>query len=1139
MANRPVFFDASGRRAFQISLFSWIAAIISTVVGLAFLASLAVVPHLSSVALPGRLSALPSPRLVNTAKAPRLLKSAKRLSLRAQRRRQRILREMQRRQAHAKLNNTIARILQPQAARALSVAFYPTWGDNTFASLKRALPSLDWVAPTWLSIQGDAPTLKADFDPHLAKYIHETKPGVAILPVLQNLNEGAWNGTGLVHLLAAPTRRAALIAQLTQYLQAHNLQGVVIDFENYPASSRKDLRAFLHELTSAFRPHGWIVVMATAVGDDTWPFAQMARIVDYTMLMAYDEHWQSGPAGAIAGQSWFEDILDKRMKVLNPARTIVAIGSYGYDWNGGDIDSITFQDAVIAAHDSEADVTFDPDTNNPHFSYMEDDNVEHDVWFLDGVTAYNEIHAADPYRPAGYAVWRLGGEDPTIWSLMGRPYEAPAPDALKNIPIIDDIDFEGRGEFLSVAAEPTSGTRTFEVEPQAGDITDETYTRLPTTYVIHQFGAADKKIALTFDDGPDPEWTPKILDILKARHVPGTFFDIGDEAEADPDLIQREVAEGHEVGSHTFTHPNLSVTPPEAVTLELNATQRLFEALTGRSLRLFRPPYLGDSNPTDADEIAPIKIAQDLGYVAVGLNVDPEDWARPGTDKIISETIRQVNGATPDSPRNVVLLHDGGGDRSETVAALPAIIDQLRAEGYTFVPASNLIKLSREQVMPHLPFTVSLLTDRVVFLTMSTLGHVLYWTFVLAIWIGIGRLVFLVVLSLIRRREELTRGEPPLTPERFRVTVIVPAYNEENVIVPTVEGILASDYRDMEIIIVNDGSKDNTLKVAQQRFDADPRVRIIDIPNGGKANALNTAIARATGDITVALDADTQFEPDAIARLARWFDDEHVGAVAGNAKVGNRINMVTRWQALEYISAQNLERRALAALDTLTVVPGAIGAWRRSALEALGGFGGDTLAEDQDLTIAMQKADYRVLFDASAIAWTEAPATFSGLQKQRFRWSYGTLQCLWKHRDATFRPRYGVLGMIALPQVWLFQIALTALAPLADLLLVWQLISQWIAYSEHGAEFRSADLQLIAIFYVIFTLVDLAAATFGFLMEKHEDWRLLWWLVLQRFGYRQLMYYVVVRSIITALRGPFVGWGKLERMGTVTRKSAA
>jgi cellulose synthase/poly-beta-1,6-N-acetylglucosamine synthase-like glycosyltransferase len=265
----------------------------------------------------------------------------------------------------------------------------------------------------------------------------------------------------------------------------------------------------------------------------------------------------------------------------------------------------------------------------------------------------------------------------------------------------------------------------------------------------------------------------------------------------------------------------------------------------------------------------------------------------------------------------------------------------------------------------------------------------------------------------------------------------------------------------------------------------------------------------------------------------RWFEDPHVGAVAGNAKVGNRLNMITRWQALEYIVAQNLERRALSALDTLTVVPGAVGAWRRSALAQLGGFPLDTLAEDQDLTIAIQVAGYRVLFDSGAIAWTEAPATVKGLAKQRFRWAFGTLQCLWKYRRITFNPKFSQLGMVALPQVWLFQILLTTLAPLADLLLVWQLVGQWISYSQHGAEFQSNDLRTVGIYYCLFIVVDMLAAIIGFLMERKEDWNLLWWLMLQRFGYRQIMYYVVVRSIATALRGPFVGWGKLERHGTV------
>jgi cellulose synthase/poly-beta-1,6-N-acetylglucosamine synthase-like glycosyltransferase len=348
-----------------------------------------------------------------------------------------------------------------------------------------------------------------------------------------------------------------------------------------------------------------------------------------------------------------------------------------------------------------------------------------------------------------------------------------------------------------------------------------------------------------------------------------------------------------------------------------------------------------------------------------------------------------------------------------------------------------------------------------------------------------------------------------------------------------VERILASDYRNLEVLVIDDGSKDYTAYIVRSHFMRDHRVGVISTANGGKAAALNVGLAHARGEVVVALDADTQFNPDTISRLVRWFDDPSVAAVAGNAKVGNRINMITRWQALEYIVAQNLERRALSALDTLTVVPGAVGAWRRTTLAQLGGYPLDTLAEDQDLTIAIQVAGYRALFDASAVAWTEAPATVKGLAKQRFRWAYGTLQCLWKYRRITFNPKFPWLGMVALPQVWLFQILLTTLAPLADLLLVWQLVGQWINYSQHGAEFQSNDLRTIGIYYCVFIVVDLLAAVIGFLMERREDWNLLWWLMLQRFGYRQIMYYVVVRSIATALRGPFVGWGKLERQGTV------
>lgn len=1132
MAKKPVFFDASGKRAARISLIGWIAVIVSVVLGGAFVASLLAVPREAILQLPGRITAIHQPELEKKAVAPGLLKSAEQLAEAARIRKAERQHARRLARAHERRKAAAATLL-PQRGRPLSTAFFPNWEASAFDSLRVALPKLDWVMPTWISLQGPNLDLKDGYNQRVYDLIRRSKKSVAILPTVQNATLGVWDGKGMAALLADRKRSDALVQQLVNYLSKRKLDGVVMDLESLPDNSYDNYGLFLRDLRKAFKPHGWIVVLASPISNDKWPWGAFEGDVDYIMLMAYDEHTTPNAPGSIAGQSWYENIIDKRMKFLNPAKTIIALGSYAYDWNGGDVDSLAFEEAVIAAHDSGAQVDFDDATNNPHFSYAEDDGTKHDVWFLDAVTAYNEIHAADIYQPAGYAIWRLGSEDPSVWSVMGRPYDSPAPDALHHIPTIEDIDYEGSGEIFEVVAHPQSGARSFEIDKQFGDIDDESYTKLPTGYVIQQFGAAKKKIALTFDDGPDAEWTPQILDILKREHVPGTFFLIGTNAEANPALVKRILADGNEIGSHTYTHPNLSDIPPEAVSLEMNATQRLLEALTGRSVRFFRPPYLGDAEPTDADQILPVEVAQKMGYIAVGEHVDPVDWALPGVNKIIQRSLDQVHGAKSSSPRNIILLHDAGGDRSETVAALPTIIEKLKAQGYTFVTVSDLAGMTRDQAMPPLPPTISLLTDRVVFLSLSFLGKILYFCFLAAIWLGVSRLLFLAGLSLWNRRVEKRDLAPPPKQDPFHVSVIIPAYNEEGVITQTVNGILGSTYRDLDIIVVDDGSKDKTFEVLTQNFGANARVALISVANGGKANALNTALARARGDIVVALDADTQFERDTIARLVRWFSDETIGAVAGNAKVGNRVNMITRWQALEYIVAQNLERRALAALGTLTVVPGAVGAWRKSVLQELGGFPVDTLAEDQDLTVAVQRAGYEVKFDSSALAWTEAPASVRGLAKQRFRWAYGTLQCLWKYRGMTFNPRYGTLGTIALPQVWMFQILLTAFAPLADLLLLWQLIWQGIAYLEHGAEFRNTDLITVGIYYAVFVFVDLFAAIFGFLMERRENWNLLWWLPLQRFGYRQIMYYVVVRSIITAIRGPSVGWGKLERAGTV------
>ena len=1146
----PVFYDPRGRRWRRVKRTYLALGIAVTAITAVFIASVLAnpllprlnlrpiqnLPRSSDIKLPAA-AALPNARELKARKAQDLLQK-----------------ELAKTRVVPARRSELTPILPPPVttplpapasfnSKQLAIGFYINWDESSYASLERNLDQLDWVVAQWAHLvdskNGSSP-LGIELDAKALNLIRERRPQTSILPMVQNLSDEKWEKDLLAQAVADEDSRQRLIAALSQFVEQNKFAGITVDFEEPTKETQPNLLRFMQELHAAFQPRGWVVVQAVPFDDAEWNYREYAAATDYLMLMAYDEHWAGKISGSVASQDWFQGTLANRMRELTPAKTIIALGNYGYDWTeGADAKEVSFQEAVIDARDSSAQIQFDPATRNPHYEYDEDDNTHHIVWFLDGVTAFNQMRAASGYNPAGFALWRLGSEDPSIWSVFGTDSPNPPADALKRILRGYEVDFEGTGELLRVQASPHDGERGLVLDQNTGFITSETYdnNNIPSSYVIERTGDHPGLIALTFDDGPDPEWTPAILDILKQENVLGTFFVIGKNGQAHPDLLRRIVAEGHELGNHTFTHPNLGEIPGPITDLELNATQRLIESVTGRSTVLFRPPYFGDAEADKPEEVEPAIRAEKLGYIIVGLRIDPGDW-KPGitADEIVQKTIDKAMDNNPETRGQVVLLHDSGGDRAATIEALPRLIHELRARGFKFVPVSTLGGWSRDQVMPLLPPSQSVYTrtDALAFLFLSTGGWLLQWAFIIGIVLGLVRLGVIGALAFAqwlrsRRRERHHSGEQY---EPF-VSVIVPAYNEERVIEATLRSLLNSDYDNFEIIVVDDGSQDHTSEVVREHFGEQPLVRLFTEPNAGKASALNLGLRHAKGDVIVALDADTQFPGNTIRMLARRFVDPEIGAVAGNAKVGNRINIVTRWQALEYITSQNMDRRAFASLNCITVVPGSVGAWRRDLIEICGGFSADTLAEDQDLTLRIRKLGYKIGYEETAIGWTEAPHSLKMLARQRFRWAYGTLQCLWKHRDVLFRPRYGALGFVALPNVWIFQILFPLISPVMDLILVYTLLSSLLDRLQQPVGYSFTNLRQVLFYYALFLAVDWSAACFAFVLERKERWSLLWWLFLQRFCYRQVMYYVMVKSVTTAIRGAVVGWGKLERKATV------
>ncbi|MDR3749823.1 MAG: glycosyltransferase [Acidobacteriota bacterium] len=1057
-------------------------------------------------------------------------------------------------------------------------AFYVQWDAASFSSLKEYYPQIDLLFPEWMHVLTADGRLQAvteanklfdvmddkgkprPVDDKVMPFLKGEKAQMEVLPLVNNFDPvtNEWRPEITAKFMADPAARQRFRSELDRFLATDQYKGITLDIEAFPETSRDDYRQLVQELYDDLQPKGMKLYVAVPVNDKTFDYPAVSKISDGLILMNYDQHYPGGEPGSVAGQDWFVKNLQEALKVIPKEKIICAVGNYGYDWamKQGQkkgtppeaIHNVSVQEAWLEAEEAETDVNFDDDAMTPHFAYLDENNIRHDVWFLDGVTALNQMRSAHALGIYTFALWRLGSEDRSLWAVWDKPYEANAPQKLDTVPPGQDVDIEGQGEILHIESKPAPGERTVTVDAN-NLVSDEVFKTMPSPYQVDMYGSSPNKIALTFDDGPDPEWTPKILDILKEKNVRATFFLIGVEAEKYPSITKRVYGEGHEIGNHTFTHPDISNISKRYFEVELNLTERFFEGKLGVKPVLFRPPYSIDQEPDTADQVRPLELAQDLGYITVGDKVDPNDWhdnPRRSSNEIVADVLNNLPPCHPGNLGcgNIILLHDGGGDRRETVKALPEIIDGIRARGYEVVPVSALMGKTRADVMPPLSTNErwAAWIDSLNFSLFGLVSSFIIFVFFVGDVLMSGRLVLVGALAIFDRfHRRNTNFDPNYQPA---VAVLVPAYNEEKVIERTVRSVLDSDYPRLRVIVIDDGSTDATLEVTRAAFQkeiAEGHVTVLTKPNSGKADALNYGVEHVTEELFVGIDADTLIAPDAISKLVPHFSNPKVAAMAGNAKVGNRVNLWTRWQALEYITSQNFERRALNTLNAVSVVPGAIGAWRTEPVRAVGGYQHDTVAEDADLTMALLQAGYWVNYEDRSLAYTEAPSTASGLMRQRFRWSFGIMQSVWKHRAAV--KQKGALGWVAIPNMVIFQILLPLVSPFIDIMFVVGAVTYFVNKHFHPESANPASFHRLVVYFALFMIIDFVASTIAFTLERQQpggkrDFLLLGHVWLQRFAYRQLFSVVLIKTLKRAMEGGGFAWDKLERTATVRQPIA-
>lgn len=779
------------------------------------------------------------------------------------------------------------------------------------------------------------------------------------------------------------------------------------------------------------------------------------------------------------------------------------------------------------------------------FNYK-DNNIDHNVLVNDATTYFNLTSLS---KEAGVEIGlnNLVASDPSIYKIINKNDNIDSQlDILKNQLEFNSLPLmKGEGEILNLLDSLKYGKR--EVEFKDGRIVNQKIIEHPQPSLVHKSGRLDSKVVLTFDDGPDPVYTPKVLDILKQNNIKATFFVVGDKVSKHPEILRRIYAEGHEVGNHTFNHVYSRNLDNLSFENEVIATQEIIKQTIGIKPVFFRTPFNDLDGPYTKFDQEKLDILHNNNLQISESDIDTRDWEINNKSIIIANVTDKIKSGQSGQ----IVMHDGGGKNREiTVSALPEIINFVKSSNYQFITMDELVKAD---ILSFKNYNVSQELNKYEESNLNKsqnwieqIINVFVWYLKICSVIALVRLLFMLIIYFheLSKRSKANKQVGNLLNTNMlqmpSVDVIVPCFNEEKVVCQTVASILGSKYQNFNIIVIDDCSSDKSFELLLATYRNNPQVKLLHKRNGGKAQALNYAIKNSTADYVICCDADTLFLPSTIFNLMKHFNDKDIAGVAGFVQVGNDSNFLARLQKQEYIYGQNFDKISYSGLDAVIVVPGAIGAWKKKILLEVGLYDTDTLAEDTDLTIKVLKKGYKVVYDHEAISITEVPETLRDLFKQRVRWQFGSLQLLYKNRRMIFNPKHKFVGMFLIPEI-LSSFIFMGILPITDVLIlsgIFKILTSLFLPESNLNNLMNYNDLMTAIF---FSLIYFCIYFFSYLWATYLDkssrkWSLIWILPFHIFVYRHFLWYVNLVVMMRAIRGLEVGWNKLARTGNAIKK---